>query len=114
MANPRPITFTRLTDGTLLRRQADGNFRPVRSKTDRARVKRWTEADIEKLAASDPDHPPLDDAFWKSVENPPRKEAISIKLDKDVLAFFRRQGRGYQTRINAVLRRYMQAQRKAG
>jgi uncharacterized protein (DUF4415 family) len=31
-----------------------------------------------------------------------------------VLAFFRRQGRGYQTRINAVLRRYMQAQRKVG
>ena len=35
-------------------------------------------------------------------------------LDEDVLAFFRSQGRGYQTRINAVLRRYMRAQRKAG
>ena len=52
--------------------------------------------------------------FWKGVDRLPRKEAISIKLDDDVLAFFRKQGRGYQTRINAVLRRYMQAQRKAG
>ena len=66
------------------------------------------------MAASDPDHPALDTDFWKGVERLPRKEAISIKLDDDVLAFFRTQGRGYQTRINAVLRRYVQAQRKAG
>jgi uncharacterized protein (DUF4415 family) len=110
----KPIVFTRLADGTLLRRQADGSFRPAKDRTDRARVNRWTAADIERMSASDPDHPPLDDAFWKGVEKIPRKEAISIKLDKDVLSFFRKQGRGYQTRINAVLRRYIQAQRKAG
>jgi uncharacterized protein (DUF4415 family) len=51
---------------------------------------------------------------WQRVDNPPRKEAISIKIDQDVLAFFRRPGRGHQTRINAVRRRYMRAQRKAG
>ena len=66
------------------------------------------------MAQSDPDHPALDDEFWRGIEGPRSKEAISIKLDQDVLAFFRKQGRGYQTRINAVLRRYMQARRKAG
>jgi uncharacterized protein (DUF4415 family) len=114
MASVKPITFTRLSDGTLLRRQRDGSFKPMRSKSDRTRVARWSDAEIEKMAASDPDHPALDDAFWQAVDRLPRKEAISIKLDDDVLAFFRRQGRGYQTRINAVLRRYMQARRKAG
>ena len=39
----------------------------------------------------------------------PAKVAISVRLDEDVLAFFRAEGRGYQTRINAVLRSYMQA-----
>ena len=114
MASVKPITFTRLSDGTLLRRRRDGSFTPVRSKSDRTRVAQWSDAEIEKMAASDPDHPALDDAFWQGVDRLPRKEAISIKLDQDILAYFRKAGRGYQTRINAVLRRYMQARRKAG
>ncbi len=44
----------------------------------------------------------------------PEKQAISIKLDKDLLDFFKAQGRGYQTRINAVLRHYMDRMKKAG
>ncbi|MDE0111938.1 MAG: BrnA antitoxin family protein [Albidovulum sp.] len=40
---------------------------------------------------------------------PPRKTAISMRIDNDVLDFFRSQGPGYQTRINAVLRSYMNA-----
>jgi uncharacterized protein (DUF4415 family) len=40
---------------------------------------------------------------------PPAKRPISIKLDEDVLAFFRSQGPRYQTQINAVLRGYMNA-----
>ena len=42
---------------------------------------------------------------------PPAKKPISIKLDEDVLDYFRGQGTRYQTHINAVLRAYMQAQR---
>ena len=114
MASVKPITFTQLADGTLLRRHSDGSFRPVRDKSDRTRIDQWTDAEIEKMAASDPDHPALDAAFWKGVDSLPQKEPISIKLDGDILAFFRKGGRGYQTRINAVLRRYVQAQRKAG
>jgi uncharacterized protein (DUF4415 family) len=114
MSNASPIVFTRLADGTLLQRRQDGSFRPVRGKSDRTRLAKVTDAEIERMAQSDPDHPALDDEFWRGIEGPPSKEAISIKLDQDVLAFFRKQGRGYQTRINAVLRRYMQARRKAG
>ncbi len=53
--------------------------------------------------------------FWKMVDaQKPEKQAISIKLDKDLLDFFKAQGRGYQTRINAVLRHYMDRMKKAG
>jgi uncharacterized protein (DUF4415 family) len=114
MSSARPVIFTRLADGTLLQRRKDGSFRPVKDKSDRARLARLTESQIERMARSDRDHPALDDEFWQAVEATQPKEAISIKLDRDVLAFFRKQGRGYQTRINAVLRRYMHARRKAG
>jgi uncharacterized protein (DUF4415 family) len=43
---------------------------------------------------------------------PPKKQAISIRLDQDVLDFFKQDGGGYQRRINAVLRSYMQQKRK--
>lgn len=114
MKAAKALTFTRLSDGTLLRRHRDGTFRPVKDKTDIARIKALSEAEIEAMAAPDPDHPALDAAFWRSVPKVPDKEAISIKLDRDILQFFRKQGRGYQTRINAVLRRFVDLHRKAG
>ncbi len=40
------------------------------------------------------------------------KQQITLRLDPDVLKFFRKQGRGYQTTINAVLRKYMEAQER--
>lgn len=39
------------------------------------------------------------------------KQAISLRVDPDVLDFFKSEGRGYQTRMNAVLRAYMQAKK---
>lgn len=41
---------------------------------------------------------------------PPGKTSIHASFDRDVVAFFKSGGRGYQTRMNAVLRRYMEAQ----
>ena len=38
---------------------------------------------------------------------PPKKTAISIRVDEDVLDYFKKQGSGYQRRMNAVLRSYM-------
>jgi uncharacterized protein (DUF4415 family) len=40
-----------------------------------------------------------------------RKKQLTIRVDSDVLEWYRRQGSGYQTRINALLRAYMQAHR---
>ncbi|PWE33553.1 hypothetical protein DDZ14_05015 [Maritimibacter sp. 55A14] len=48
----------------------------------------------------------------KLVEPLPKK-LISLRIDKDVLEFFRAQGKGYQTRINAVLRAYKEAQERS-
>ncbi|OWT74883.1 MULTISPECIES: BrnA antitoxin family protein [unclassified Achromobacter] len=57
------------------------------------------------------DIPPLDESFWaKAVPNPfykPTKTHASVRIDSDVLAWLKSQGRGYQTRMNAILREAM-------
>lgn len=55
--------------------------------------------------------PPLGNEFFKNAElrAPEPKQTVTIRLDRDVLAWFRRQGAGYQTRINQLLRKYMKA-----
>jgi uncharacterized protein (DUF4415 family) len=57
------------------------------------------------------DIPPLTDKFWRdAVRNPfyrPKKTATTVRIDSDVMLWLRGQGRGYQTRINAILRRAM-------
>jgi uncharacterized protein (DUF4415 family) len=54
------------------------------------------------------DIPPLGDEFWKNaVRNPfykPTKTSTTVRLDSDVLMWLKSKGRGYQTRINAILR----------
>ncbi|MDR3213920.1 MAG: BrnA antitoxin family protein [Azoarcus sp.] len=56
--------------------------------------------------------PYLPGAAWvKAVNLPDAKHQITLRLDADVLDFFRRTGKRYQTRINAVLRAYMEAHR---
>jgi uncharacterized protein (DUF4415 family) len=74
-----------------------------------------TDANIRAAIADDPDAAPeLDEAWFKKalLVYPDGKTLISIRLDPDVLAWFRKKGKGYQTRMNAVLRAYMQAHRK--
>jgi len=57
------------------------------------------------------DIPPLDDAFWaRATPNPffkPVKIHASVRIDADVLAWLKSQGKGYQTRMNAILRETM-------
>ena len=52
--------------------------------------------------------------LFGEVVMPVTKQPTSIRLDPDVLDWFKRKGKGYQTRINAVLRTYVEAQRKGG
>lgn len=47
----------------------------------------------------------------RGLKSPPNKRQITIRLDEDVLRWFRSQGKGYQTRINSLLRAYMEAHR---
>ena len=55
---------------------------------------------------------PVDPRVFKTMEvrMPTPKELVSIRIDPDVLGWFRKQGKGYQTRINAALRSYIEAQ----
>ena len=74
-------------------------------------MRRLTDAQIRKGVASDPDAHPTDAAFWKdaNIVMPAPKTVVTMRLDADLLRWFRQQ-RGYQTRINAILRAYMQSQ----
>jgi uncharacterized protein (DUF4415 family) len=72
-----------------------------------------TDKQIEEAVRSDPDAVPLDVDWSEAVlVIPPKKKAISIRVDGDVLDYFKREGAGYQRRMNAVLRSYMQQKRK--
>lgn len=85
-----------------------------KGKTDWARFDAMSEAEIEAAIASDPDWDEFKDIDWSDavLVMPARKKAISIRVDEDVLDFFKKQGAGYQRRINAVLRSYMQQKAK--
>lgn len=84
-----------------------------KGKTDWAAVDALTDKEIEEAVRNDPDAVPLDVDWSQAVlVIPPKKKAISIRVDEDVLDYFKEQGAGYQRRMNAVLRSYMQQKRK--
>jgi uncharacterized protein (DUF4415 family) len=75
-----------------------------------------TDERVRRGIEADPDAHPTDEEFWKKAKivMPQLKETMTIRLDADVLEWFRKQGKGYQTRINAILRSYVRAQGDAG
>ena len=87
-----------------------------KAKTDRRRVDAMSEAELAAAAAADPDTLPTYAAFWKTAKlvMPERKVPVSLRLDRDVVDWFKSHGRGYQSRINAVLRSYMNAGKGTG
>jgi len=58
--------------------------------------------------------PELEDSFWNDakIEYPVNKKPVTLRLDRDVLDWFKSTGKGYQTRINAILRSYVEAHKK--
>ncbi|MGM4926123.1 BrnA antitoxin family protein [Tardiphaga sp. 804_B3_N1_9] len=80
-----------------------------KGKTDWARFDALTEKDIETAIANDPDWKEFENIDWSKavLVIPAKKKAISIRIDEDVLDFFKSEGDGYQGRMNAVLRSYM-------
>jgi uncharacterized protein (DUF4415 family) len=91
---------------------------PDAGRADLARLRRTTEGEI--MRSSPRELAELPDDFWDqaSLVVPVRKQAISLRVDEDVLDWFKQAGPRYQSRMNAVLRSFMQAStastRKAG
>lgn len=84
---------------------------PRRDRTDWARLRAMPEDEVERIADADRDNPAtISDDEWADafVGLPPGKVSVHASFDGDVVAFFKRGGRGYQSRMNAVLRRYME------
>lgn len=77
-----------------------------KSGTDWARLDKMKDSEIDYS-----DILPLRKDFWDNAEirMPGEKQMVSIRLDKDVLEWFKKQGKGYQTRMNEVLKSYMRA-----
>lgn len=81
---------------------------PTKGRADLARLRRTSDAEIARTTP--PELRALPDGFWQGarVVTPVTKQAISIRLDEDVIDWFRSTGPKYQTRINAVLRSYVE------
>ena len=90
----------------------------LRGRADLTRLRRVSERELQ--TTSPKELADLPDDFWDqaTVVEPVSKQAISLRVDADVLHWFRTQGPRYQSRINAVLRSYMAqrqtSRRKAG
>jgi uncharacterized protein (DUF4415 family) len=90
--------------------------KPGKGRTDWKRIARLTDAQIERMAARDTDNPATKKQDWAKsfIGAPPLKTPVNAKFDVDVVKWFKAQGRGYQSRMNAVLRRYMEVHQKMG
>jgi uncharacterized protein (DUF4415 family) len=80
-------------------------------RTDLARIDAMSEEELERSIAEDPDWRDVPRDWHRAAEAvmPRAKVPVSIRLDADLVEFFRGQGRGWQTRVNAVLRAYAEA-----
>ena len=96
--------------------RAIGRSAAREGRTDWAALRRMGEADLRRAAVADPDAGMTPDAWWEHARivlpASSGKESVTIRLDRDLLGWFRKQGRGYQTKINAVLRAFVEAQER--
>jgi len=82
--------------------------------TDDARLDAMTEEELEAAIASDPDEAGWEVDWSTAMAGiPGPKEQITLRIDGDIVNWFKDTGKGYQTRINTVLRRYVEAQKRA-
>ncbi len=97
-------TIRRFSAAELSERRARGE-----SKTDLARVRGRSSAENERAALQQLQEDGIPPNWFHDAQlvKPDSKKLISLRLDSDVVEWFRKQGPGYQTRINAVLRAFM-------
>lgn len=91
-------------------REAPRKTQKIRS--DLNKLRKVTDEEINASIRNDPDW--SEDWDWGDAVLiiPPRKKAISIRVDEDVLDYFKAKGTGYQRRMNAVLRSYVEQKKK--
>jgi uncharacterized protein (DUF4415 family) len=87
----------------------------AKERTDWNRLRSLSGRQIRRAIDRDPEARPIDAEFWKKARLviPAAKQTITIRLDADLLEWLRKQ-KGYQTRINAVLRTFVDANRASG
>lgn len=87
-----------------------------RGRTDWQRLRAMSEEQIEANTAADPENPRWTDAELQAAElvlpSEEPKVPVSIRLDSEVVDYFKQAGRGYQSRINAVLLGYVRSQQQ--
>jgi uncharacterized protein (DUF4415 family) len=100
--------ITRISAQEALRRIERGE-----SLTDWARVRAMTDQEVEAATAADPDWQDVDPDWVAKAElvRPVRKRRLTLALDEDVIDWFRSQDRDYRSRMNKILRAYMQRHR---
>jgi uncharacterized protein (DUF4415 family) len=87
----------------------------TKSQTDWARLDAMTDEEIDYT-----DIPPITPEMWangvvrRNLKPIPKKTSLSLKIDMDVKEFFKSEGRGYQAKINQLLRAYMEKAKKIG
>ena len=88
-------------------KQSSKRRTPSRGRADLDRLRRSSDAEVRE--SSPPELSGLPHDFWDTAElvEPVRKQAVSLRIDEDVLAWFKQRGPRYQSRMNAVLRSYM-------
>ncbi len=88
-----------------------------RGKTDWAHVDALSDRKMKKAVRSDPDAAPILDRKWfanAALVMPEPKVPVSLRIDREVVEWFKSHGARYQSRMNAVLKAYMEAHRRAG
>jgi len=93
-------------------KQLDAMTARGEDRTDWAKADAMSQEEVERLA--DEEEGPLPEGWEKTVilGLPPGKDAVKLRIDRDVLAWFRGTGKGYQTRINNVLRAFVKARQR--
>lgn len=81
-------------------------------KAQLAALEAMSDEEIERRVEDDPDAVPFDSAFWADAELVSLKIPVSIRLDAEIIAYFKADGPGYQSRINAVLANYVRAKQR--
>ena len=86
-----------------------------KTRSDWDRINAMTEEEIERNALEENRRLGIPDDWYKGAYAvyPVEKERITIRIDKDILEHFRKTGKGYQSRMNAVLHAFMEAEQKA-